>query len=43
MTVGTDYHGFLGDDYHAPKKLIDVRYLEKLGNRIVWPAIEKAG
>lgn len=43
MTVGTDYHGFNGDDYQAPKKVIDIRYLEKLGSRIQWPAVEKAG
>ena len=43
MTVGTDFHGFNGDDYQAPKKVIDVRYLEKLGHRIEWPAVEKAG
>ncbi len=43
MTVGTDYHGFNGDDYLGPKKLIDIRYLEKLGHRILWPAVEKAG
>lgn len=42
-TVGTDYHGFRGDDYQAPKKVIDIRYLEKLGSRIQWPAVEKAG
>src|SRR5256885_1330659 len=34
MTVGSDYHGFNGDDYEAPKKLIDIRYLEKLGARV---------
>lgn len=43
MTVGTDYHGFNGDDYQAPKKTIDNRYLEKLGDRILWPAVEQAG
>lgn len=43
MTVGTDYHGFHGDDYVAPKTIIDVRYLDKLGARIQWPAMEKAG
>jgi predicted metal-dependent phosphoesterase TrpH len=43
MTVGTDYHGFLGDDYQAPTRIIDIRYLEKLGARIQWPAVEKAG
>ena len=43
MTVGTDYHGFNGDGYQAPKKVIDIRYLEKLGARIQWPAVEKAG
>ncbi len=31
MPVGSDYHGFNGDDYEAPRKLIDIRYLEKLG------------
>jgi predicted metal-dependent phosphoesterase TrpH len=43
MTVGTDFHGFNGDDYEAPKKIIDIRYLEQLGTRIQWPAVEKAG
>jgi len=43
MTVGTDYHGFNGDDYEAPKKLIDIRYLERLGDRVQWPVVEKAG
>jgi predicted metal-dependent phosphoesterase TrpH len=43
MTVGTDYHGFNGDDYQAPKRVIDIRYLDKLGARIEWPAVEKAG
>jgi 3',5'-nucleoside bisphosphate phosphatase len=43
MTVGTDYHGFLGADYEAPRKVIDFRYLETLGPRIQWPAVDKAG
>jgi len=43
MTVGSDYHGFNGDDYEAPRTLIDIRYLEKLGSRVEWPALEKAG
>jgi len=43
MTVGSDYHGFNGDDYEAPRKLIDIRYLEKLGSRVEWPVVEKAG
>jgi 3',5'-nucleoside bisphosphate phosphatase len=43
MTVGTDYHGFNGDDYQAPKRVIDIRYLDKLGARIEWPVVEKAG
>ncbi|HET9849251.1 MAG TPA: PHP domain-containing protein [Candidatus Dormibacteraeota bacterium] len=43
MTVGTDYHGFNGDDYVAPKAIIDPRYLDKLGARIQWPAMERAG
>jgi 3',5'-nucleoside bisphosphate phosphatase len=43
MTVGSDYHGFNGDDYEAPRKVIDIRYLEKLGARVQWPAMEKAG
>jgi len=42
MTVGSDYHGFNGDDYEAPRKVIDVRYLEKLGSRVQWPAVEQA-
>jgi predicted metal-dependent phosphoesterase TrpH len=41
-TVGTDYHGFHGDAYQAPRQAIDPRYLEKLGNRIRWPAMEQA-
>ena len=43
MSVGTDYHGFNGDDYEAPKKVIDIRYLERLGSRVQWPLLEKAG
>jgi 3',5'-nucleoside bisphosphate phosphatase len=43
MTVGTDYHGFNGDDYEAPKTTIDIRYLERLGSRVQWPLLEKAG
>ena len=43
MTVGTDYHGFNGDEYVAPKAIIDPRYLDKLGARIQWPAMERAG
>jgi 3',5'-nucleoside bisphosphate phosphatase len=43
MTVGSDYHGFNGDDYEAPKKPIDIRYLERLGSRVQWPIVEKAG
>ena len=43
MTVGTDYHGFNGADYKPPRKMIDIRYLEKLGSRVEWPAVEKAG
>jgi predicted metal-dependent phosphoesterase TrpH len=43
MTVGTDFHGFNGDDYQAPKQVIDIRYLEKLGGRVQWPAVERAG
>ena len=43
MTVGTDYHGVLGAGYEPPRKVIDVRYLEKLGPRIQWPAVEQAG
>lgn len=42
MTVGTDYHGFNGDAYAAPRVTIDVRYLEKLGSRIHWPVMEQA-
>ncbi len=42
-TVGTDYHGFNGDAYQAPTALIDRRYLDRLGDRIEWPAMEKAG
>ena len=42
MTVGTDYHGFNGDDYQAPKKVIDIRYLEKLRARVQWPSVELA-
>src|SRR5438445_743523 len=43
MTVGSDYHGFNGGDYEAPKKVIDIRYLDKLGARVQWPAVEQAG
>ena len=43
MTAGTDYHGFNGDDYQAPEHVIDLRYLEKLGTRVQWPAVEQAG
>jgi hypothetical protein len=43
MTVGTDFHGFNGDDYQAPKQVIDIRYLEKLGKRVQWPALVQAG
>jgi len=42
MTVGTDFHGFNGDDYTAPKTAVDPRYLETLGSRIEWPAIAQA-
>jgi hypothetical protein len=42
-TVGSDYHGFNGEDYDAPKKLIDIRYVERLGSRVQWPVLEKAG
>lgn len=42
MTVGTDYHGFNGDDYVAPTVQIDQRYLDQLGSRIEWPVLEKA-
>ncbi len=42
MTVGTDYHGFNGDAYAAPRVTIDVRYLEKLGSRVHWPVLEQA-
>jgi hypothetical protein len=41
-TVGTDFHGFNGDAYQAPKTIIDQRYLERLGSRIEWPALEQA-
>ncbi|HEY8736891.1 MAG TPA: PHP domain-containing protein [Candidatus Dormibacteraeota bacterium] len=42
MTVGTDFHGFNGEAYEAPRVMIDGRYLEKLGARISWPAMEQA-
>ena len=42
MTVGTDYHGFNGDEYTAPSVEIDQRYLEKLGRRVQWPVLEEA-
>ena len=42
MTVGTDYHGFYGDDYAAPRTVVDARYLETLGSRIEWPAVAQA-
>jgi predicted metal-dependent phosphoesterase TrpH len=41
-TVGTDYHGFNGDDYIAPQVEIDERYLARLGQRIQWPVLEEA-
>ena len=41
-TVGTDYHGFNGDDYVAPQVEIDERYLDRLGHRIQWPVLEEA-
>jgi predicted metal-dependent phosphoesterase TrpH len=43
MTVGSDFHGFNGEAYAAPRKVIDIRYLEKLGSRVQWPALQKAG
>src|SRR5438045_1214396 len=43
MTDGTEYAGFNGDDYEAPKTIIDIRYLERLGDRVQWPVMEKAG
>jgi predicted metal-dependent phosphoesterase TrpH len=43
MTVGSDYHGFNGDDYEAPLKVIDIRYLERLGARVQWPVVQRAG
>jgi 3',5'-nucleoside bisphosphate phosphatase len=42
-TVGSDYHGFNDEAYEVPKHLIDQRYLERLGARIDWPALEAAG
>ncbi|HYS29656.1 MAG TPA: PHP domain-containing protein [Candidatus Limnocylindria bacterium] len=39
-TVGSDYHGFKGERYDVPKQMIDQRYLERLGARIEWPALE---
>ena len=42
-TVGTDYHGFNGDPYQAPTAVINPRYLDRLGDRIQWPAMQKAG
>jgi predicted metal-dependent phosphoesterase TrpH len=41
-TVGTDYHGFNGDDYVAPQVEIDQRYVDRLGHRIQWPVLEEA-
>jgi predicted metal-dependent phosphoesterase TrpH len=41
-TVGTDYHGFNGDEYVAPRVEIDARYLDRLGHRIQWPVLEEA-
>ncbi len=43
MTVGTDYHGINHRSYAAPKAVIDPRYLERLGSRIQWPALERTG
>jgi len=42
MTVGTDYHGFNGDEYVAPRVMLDPRYQEKLALRIRWPLMEQA-
>jgi predicted metal-dependent phosphoesterase TrpH len=42
-TVGSDFHGFKGEEYEVPKRLIDIRYLDRLGSRIQWPALQKAG
>jgi len=39
-TVGSDFHGFNGETYQVPKHVIDQRYLERLGPRIEWPALE---
>jgi hypothetical protein len=41
--VGSDFHGFNGEDYEAPRVIIDMRYLERLGSRVQWPLLEKAG
>ena len=43
MTVGSDFHGFNGEAYEPPRTMIDPRYLERLGPRIIWPALEQAG
>jgi predicted metal-dependent phosphoesterase TrpH len=42
MTVGTDFHGFNGDAYAAPRAVVDARYLETLGSRIEWPVVAQA-
>jgi|SRR5437588_1222366 len=43
MTVGSDFHGFKGEAYEPPRRMIDPRYLERLRPRIIWPALEQAG
>lgn len=39
-TVGSDYHGINRQAYEVPRHVIDQRYLEQLGARIEWPALE---
>ena len=43
MSVGTDFHGFKGEAYEAPRASLDPRYLERLQRRIEWPALAAAG
>jgi predicted metal-dependent phosphoesterase TrpH len=41
-TVGTDFHGFNEEAYTAPKNQLDPRYLERIWDRVEWPALKRA-
>jgi predicted metal-dependent phosphoesterase TrpH len=43
MTVGSDFHGFNDEAYEPPRVAVDPRYVERLGDRIAWPVLERAG